>query len=146
MTALTPSRRPRAIMVLVAGLIWWFLASLAPLAAAGLNLKRPVPIVANIQRKPVLLAHALAFLILNPLAAALILRRRPAGHWLVLALVGYLTIRSATLLLIPYTWNRPSDTASRALFIFAATFTLNLLLLYLALRPEVISYTHPERD
>lgn len=148
MNALTSSRRPRAIMVLVAGLIFWSLAFLA-LAVAGLDLKGPVGVVrlgTMIQRHATPLAYALAFLILNPLAAALILRRRPAGHWLALALLGYLTIRSAALLLDPYTWNKTSDSAGRTIFIFAATFALNLLLLYLALRPEVISYTHPGRD
>ena len=107
MTTLPPTRRPWAVTALAAGLIFLFLALLLALGAFALKLEGPLPgdFGQTLQRNSKVLAHVLALLIINPLAAALILRRRRLGHRLALAFLGYLTIRSAAILLHPYNWS-----------------------------------------
>jgi hypothetical protein len=154
MNALTSSRRPWAITVLAAGLTFWFVAFLVPLAADTLKHKGFLDLGNLGPADLKFSAHALAFLILNPLAAALILRRRPAGHWLALAWLGYLTILSAAFLLDVYDRTQYSTFApfphltseGQGVLVWATLVAVNGLLCYLALRPEVISYTHPARD
>ncbi len=149
MSTLAPSRRPWAVTVLAAGLLFLFLVLLVPLAAAVLKFKGPLPVgsvSAMLQGNFMLLAHVLALLIVSPVAAGLILRRRTLGHRLALLLLGYLTIRTAAYVLLPYTWDKFSPLAGLGFLISLINFSINGLLLYLALRPEVFAYTRPAPD
>jgi len=145
MSTLPPPRRPWAVTLLAAGLVFLFLALLGPLGALALKFREPLlsgALGESLQNHPVILAHALALLLLVPLSAGLILRRRPLGHRLALAFLGYLAVQFAGRLLFVYGLSKYSS--NRGVIIWGTLLLFNGLLFYLALRPEVFAYTRPD--